>query len=366
MGGGGGGGGGGGTGNPLTDPTAMGLSRLFFQMQHQMVELFSCQFKGFEELRLVSNESRHKIDLYRTVSLTFTKLNPPFMHRGGDPFILCFMDFTNPAYAATTLSSLQGDLFSHFHPNWHIDFFSQLKLRFVYYSFTKCGPDHACSFTATVNGIPFTTADDNMTLKEAENKCAKIALDHISYDSGIFMYLLQEFNLLMGEASNIAGLGLGRMGGGGGGGTGMGFGGRLLMDALSGGGMSFDGRLPVDAWSGGGIGFDGRLPLHAMPRTSHETIPPLHMLPKLYIFCQFEGFEELRLMSKESRHEIDLSRTVSLTFTKLNPHFMHRGGDPFILCFMDFTNPAYAATTLSALQGYKINEHDGDSTCLRL
>ncbi|KAG5558246.1 hypothetical protein RHGRI_008246 [Rhododendron griersonianum] len=48
------------------------------------------------------------------------------------------------------------------------------------YSFTRCGPDHAPSFTATISGVPFTTADDNTTLKEAENKCAKIALDHIS------------------------------------------------------------------------------------------------------------------------------------------------------------------------------------------
>lgn len=30
---------------------------------------------------------------------------------------------------------------------------------------------------------------------------------------------------------------------------------------------------------------------------------------------------------------------------------MQRGGDPLILCFVDFENPACAATALSALQG---------------
>lgn len=30
---------------------------------------------------------------------------------------------------------------------------------------------------------------------------------------------------------------------------------------------------------------------------------------------------------------------------------MQRGGDPLILCFVDFANPACAATAMSALQG---------------
>lgn len=53
----------------------------------------------------------------------------------------------------------------------------------------------------------------------------------------------------------------------------------------------------------------------------------------------------MRLVSKESKH---------------------RGGDPLILCFVDFINPACAATALSALQGYKMDEHDPDSPYLRL
>lgn len=32
---------------------------------------------------------------------------------------------------------------------------------------------------------------------------------------------------------------------------------------------------------------------------------------------------------------------------------LQRGGDPLILCFVDFINPACAATALSALQGTK-------------
>jgi len=196
---------------------------------------------------------------------------------------------------------------------------------------------------------------------------------------------LQHSQLTSGEASNIGGVGLGRMGGGGGGvtgnpladpaamglsgavrsdaapnGRGMSFGGRLPMDALNGRGMGFDGRLPVDARSGG-MGFDGRLPVDAMPRLSRETIPlPPDASNTLYveglpsditrrevshIFRPFVGYKEVRLVSKESRH---------------------RGGDPLILCFVDFTDPACAATALSALQGYKIDEHDRDSAYLRL
>lgn len=58
------------------------------------------------------------------------------MQRGGDPLILCFVDFTDPACAATALSALQGDHFSHsFHLScelayWHFFFFSSLVICF--------------------------------------------------------------------------------------------------------------------------------------------------------------------------------------------------------------------------------------------
>ncbi|XP_044511796.1 RNA-binding protein 2-like isoform X2 [Mangifera indica] len=64
-----------------------------------------------------------------------------------------------------------------------------------------------------------------------------------------------------------------------------------------------------------------------------------------HIFRPFVGYKEVRLVSKESRHP---------------------GGDPLILCFVDFVSPAHAATAMDALQGYKFDEHDRDSVKLRL
>ncbi|KAJ6709210.1 NUCLEAR SPECKLE RNA-BINDING PROTEIN A-RELATED [Salix koriyanagi] len=64
-----------------------------------------------------------------------------------------------------------------------------------------------------------------------------------------------------------------------------------------------------------------------------------------HIFRPFVGYKEVRLVSKEARQ---------------------RGGDPIILCFVDFVNPECAATAMSALQGYKVDEHDPDSRYLRL
>ncbi|KAH9780227.1 hypothetical protein KPL71_008005 [Citrus sinensis] len=49
-----------------------------------------------------------------------------------------------------------------------------------------------------------------------------------------------------------------------------------------------------------------------------------------HIFRPFVGYKEVRLVSKESRHP---------------------GGDPLILCFVDFVSPAHAATAMDALQG---------------
>ncbi|KAK6926054.1 hypothetical protein RJ641_007773 [Dillenia turbinata] len=42
------------------------------------------------------------------------------------------------------------------------------------------------------------------------------------------------------------------------------------------------------------------------------------------------------------------------------------GGDPLVLCFVDFASPAHAATAMDALQGYKFDELDRDSNSLRL
>ncbi|KAL2894176.1 RNA-binding protein 2 [Bienertia sinuspersici] len=66
---------------------------------------------------------------------------------------------------------------------------------------------------------------------------------------------------------------------------------------------------------------------------------------RLNIFRPFVGYKEVRLVTKESKH---------------------RGGDPLILCFVDFVDAACAATALSALQGYKMDEDDRDSAYLRI
>ncbi|KAK3022783.1 hypothetical protein RJ639_046885 [Escallonia herrerae] len=64
-----------------------------------------------------------------------------------------------------------------------------------------------------------------------------------------------------------------------------------------------------------------------------------------HIFRPFVGYKEVRLVTKDSRHP---------------------GGDPLVLCFVDFLSPAHAATALDALQGYVFDEHDRDPVSLRL
>lgn len=64
-----------------------------------------------------------------------------------------------------------------------------------------------------------------------------------------------------------------------------------------------------------------------------------------HIFRPFVGYKEVRLVPKGSRHA---------------------GGDPLILCFVDFASPIHAAAAMDALQGYKFDDHDRDSVSLRL
>ncbi|CAI8598542.1 unnamed protein product [Vicia faba] len=63
-----------------------------------------------------------------------------------------------------------------------------------------------------------------------------------------------------------------------------------------------------------------------------------------HIFRPFVGYKEVRLVSKESRQP---------------------GGDPLLLCFVDFVSPAHAATAMDALHGYKFDELDRNSVSLR-
>ncbi|ONH89931.1 hypothetical protein PRUPE_8G024700 [Prunus persica] len=155
-----------------------------------------------------------------------------------------------------------------------------------------------------------------------------------------------------GETSTFGGTGLGRAVGGGMVGlpmadhSVMGHPGPIASDLITNGrNMSFANQLPVDA-----MARPGRETAHLPPDASNtlyvEGLPPDSTKREVaHIFRPFVGYKEVRLVSKESKH---------------------RGGDPLILCFVDFESPAYAATALSALQGYEMDEHSPDSNYLRL
>uniref|UniRef100_J3MZE4 RRM domain-containing protein n=2 Tax=Oryza brachyantha TaxID=4533 RepID=J3MZE4_ORYBR len=63
-----------------------------------------------------------------------------------------------------------------------------------------------------------------------------------------------------------------------------------------------------------------------------------------HIFRPFSGFREVRLVNKESRH----------------------AGRYNLLCFVDFATPSEARSALETLQGYKFDEHDHQSSNLRI
>eukprot|EP00249_Psilotum_nudum_P004553 c18065_g1_i1 orf=566-1309(-) len=64
-----------------------------------------------------------------------------------------------------------------------------------------------------------------------------------------------------------------------------------------------------------------------------------------HIFRPFIGFKEVRLVQKDPKRP---------------------GGEKLVLCFVEFTDPRFAAITLEALQGYKFDESDRDSPALKL
>ncbi|XP_044475613.1 RNA-binding protein 2-like [Mangifera indica] len=155
-----------------------------------------------------------------------------------------------------------------------------------------------------------------------------------------------------GEASALGGVRSGRPVSGG-------IGGIPISDSALAGRPGAIGRDMVS--NGRSRDLDDRLPVETMARPGSEKLPlppdasnTLYVegLPRdttkrevAHIFRPFVGYKEVRLVSKESKH---------------------RGGDPLILCFVDFASPACAATAMSALQGYKMDEDDSDSRYLRL
>ncbi|KAH1191242.1 hypothetical protein AAZX31_20G152800 [Glycine max] len=159
---------------------------------------------------------------------------------------------------------------------------------------------------------------------------------------------LTSFN--SGEASAIGGVGLGR-----------GVGGLPRHSLTDPAVMGHPGGGHDLARNGRNVNYGGQLTVDAASMPGPETVPlPPDASSTLYveglpsdstrrevahIFRPFVGYREVRLVSKESKH---------------------RGGDPLILCFVDFANPACAATALSALQGYKVDELNPESSHLRL
>ncbi|CAN1235070.1 RNA-binding protein 2 [Linum perenne] len=139
-------------------------------------------------------------------------------------------------------------------------------------------------------------------------------------------------------------------------------------------------------------GFGGHRPAaNTMPRSSRDTVPlPPDASNTLYveglphdctrrevahIFRPFVGYKDLRLVSKESKH-VSISNyklsspsllfysSTLLTITAFLS-IMQRG-EPIILCFVDFIDSPCAATAMSALQGYRMDEHDPESSFLKL
>lgn len=109
---------------------------------------------------------------------------------------------------------------------------------------------------------------------------------------------------------------------------------------------------PVDDPRMIGGGMDGRTASYNSGRADATNTLFVEGLPVnctrrevSHIFRPFVGFREVRLVNKESRNA---------------------GGDPVVLCFVDFENAAQATKALDALQGYKVDEHERDSGSLRL
>uniref|UniRef100_A0A0D9XAH7 RRM domain-containing protein n=1 Tax=Leersia perrieri TaxID=77586 RepID=A0A0D9XAH7_9ORYZ len=117
------------------------------------------------------------------------------------------------------------------------------------------------------------------------------------------------------------------------------------------GGMGGMGGYPVDdrrmigvvGMDNRGMGYGAR-PEPPLPADASSTLY-VEGLPANCTRREVSRFREVRLVNKESRHP---------------------GGDPHVLCFVDFDTPTQATVALEALQGYKFDEHDRDSAHLRL
>ncbi|KAM3375776.1 RNA-binding protein 2-like [Capsicum galapagoense] len=114
--------------------------------------------------------------------------------------------------------------------------------------------------------------------------------------------------------------------------------------------MGIGGSDPL-AFKSRNIGMPGSRPEVTLPTDASSTLF-VEGLPAdctrrevSHVFRPFVGYKEVRLVQKGSKYA---------------------GGDPLILCFVDFASPLHSAAAMDALQGYKFDEHDRDSVSLRL
>lgn len=205
------------------------------------------------------------------------------------------------------------------------------------------------------SGLPFSYEMPNFLPQNDDHGGAHSVKDTKTIGSAYDRYLqLQSANLSLGETSGYGVSGVGREIGGG-------MHSLPLPDPI---GMNRGGPMGLDhhAPNGRNIQIDHHLPFDMRARGGRETFPlPADASSTLYIeglppkctrrevahiFRPFVGYKEVRIITKESKQK--------------------RNGDPVIISFVDFTTPACAATAMTALQGYKMDEHDSDSAYLRL
>ncbi|KAF6154873.1 hypothetical protein GIB67_018310 [Kingdonia uniflora] len=112
---------------------------------------------------------------------------------------------------------------------------------------------------------------------------------------------------------------------------------------ISGGPGAYNSNIPSN---GRPMGYGGSPPMDSMARPGREMISlPPDASSTLFI----EG-----LPSDCTRREV--SRIL----------WSNRGGNPIILCFVDFMDPPCAASAWRTLQGYKMDEHEHNSRILNL
>lgn len=208
---------------------------------------------------------------------------------------------------------------------------------------------HRSEFDLVPSGLPSGREMHNYLARDDDRSGPQTVKDTKTIGSAYDRYLQSaQLPSLSGEAGTLRGVGFGRVSGGGMPGLPIADAALLGCPGAVGRDRAPNGRnvsqLPLDTTRQGRE--TQTLPPDASNTLYVEGLPPDSTKREVaHIFRPFVGYKEVRLVSKESKH---------------------RGGDPLILCFVDFVNPACATTAMSALQGYKMDENDPESNYLRL